>query len=226
MDAALVGVLLGGIAFVVLILLAGCSAATTTPASKPRGAVTPPMPLTQVVVQASELRAVLASPTVESPELTVRESVATIPAAPAPPSGSVSLAWDRSPDSSVVNYRVEYSESPSGPWFSAVVGNVSTATITGLKEGVRYYYQCIALDASGTESVPSNQVTKIVPVNTFLSMDRWRVSSFGLFGVTNLMQSSSNLSDWRTILEFVGTGSLTGVLHTNSGQSWFRVLAK
>ena len=63
-----------------------------------------------------------------------------MPLAPrAASAGSLSLAWDASPDSSVVGYIVEWGES-SGSYTNQVdVGNITTHTISGLVDGRVYY---------------------------------------------------------------------------------------
>ena len=75
--------------------------------------------------------------------------------------GSLSLAWDASPDSSVVGYIVEWGES-SGSYTDEVdVGNVTTATIDGLADGQTYYVIVRAYTSDGTQSGPSNQAVGV-----------------------------------------------------------------
>ncbi|MEO7300378.1 MAG: Ig-like domain-containing protein [Verrucomicrobiota bacterium] len=71
--------------------------------------------------------------------------------------GNISLAWDASADVSVVNYKVYYG-SASGTYTNSVqVGNVTTATVSNLVDGVTYYFASTALDADGLESDFSNE---------------------------------------------------------------------
>jgi hypothetical protein len=137
--------------------------------------------------------------------------------------GLVKLDWDASPDPAVTGYRIMFKDGLNAPWQYATVGNVTNATITGLREGVRYYFVAVSYNAEGVESVPSNEISKIVPVNISMRYDRWRIESFGVLGQTNEIKMSTNLIDWWTVITFVGDGSLKTYLHTNSAQAWFRV---
>ncbi len=77
--------------------------------------------------------------------------------------GSVSLAWDPSPDASVVGYKVYYGGATGTYTNSAAVGNVTNATFTGLVNGTTYYFAASAIDGSGFESDFSNETVSTVP---------------------------------------------------------------
>ena len=77
---------------------------------------------------------------------------------------SVTLAWKPSPSPGVTNYRVfwgtqsrNYSE-----WYDA--GNVTSAAVGPLAEGVTYYFAVVAMTADGRMSDFSNEVTYTVPL--------------------------------------------------------------
>ena len=78
--------------------------------------------------------------------------------------GSVTLAWDPSPDASVVAYKIYYGPSSRGYTNSIQVGNVTNASIVDLAEGATYYFGATALDGSGLESDFSNETLYTVPV--------------------------------------------------------------
>jgi hypothetical protein len=78
--------------------------------------------------------------------------------------GSVTLAWDPSPDASVVAYKIYYGPTSGGYTNSIQVANVTNATIVGLVEGATYYFGATALDGSGFESDFSNETQYAVPV--------------------------------------------------------------
>ncbi len=78
--------------------------------------------------------------------------------------GSVTLAWDPSPDASVVAYKVYYGPASRSYTNSIQVGNVTNASIVGLIEGATYYFGATALDSSGLESDFSNETLFTVPV--------------------------------------------------------------
>lgn len=77
----------------------------------------------------------------------------------------VTLAWDASPDAGVTGYAVRYGTISSNYTFRADVGNVTSATISNLTEGVTYYFVAVAYTADGVESLPSNEVAYSVPTS-------------------------------------------------------------
>jgi invasion protein IalB len=91
-------------------------------------------------------------------------SVSLTGAGVAPIQHSVALSWNASP-SAVVGYNV-YRSTVSGSLFA----KINTSLVAGLvytdasvQSGITYYYVATALDASGNESVFSNQVQATVP---------------------------------------------------------------
>ena len=74
-------------------------------------------------------------------------------------SADVSLAWDPSPDASVVGYKVYFGGGSGNYTNSALVGNVTNATLTGLASGATYYFAASALDTNGFESDFSNETS-------------------------------------------------------------------
>jgi hypothetical protein len=81
--------------------------------------------------------------------------------------GSVVLAWDASPDASVVGYRVYFGGASGNYTNSANVGNVTNATFNNLPDGSTYYFAAVSYTAQGFESDYSNEISYTVPtVNT------------------------------------------------------------
>ena len=80
-----------------------------------------------------------------------------------PPGSRVTLAWDRSPDSSVTGYRVYYGGVSGNYTNSLAVGNATTATIPGLASGVTYFFAVSASATNGLESILSNEIAYTVP---------------------------------------------------------------
>ena len=76
---------------------------------------------------------------------------------------SVTLAWDANPDPNVAGYNLYYGVE-SGTYPSKIpVGDVTSATVTGLVEGMTYYFVLTVHDQAGVESNPSNEVSYTVP---------------------------------------------------------------
>lgn len=79
-------------------------------------------------------------------------------------SQSVNLAWDASPSPNVTSY-VVYHGNASGSYANLTnVGNQTTARINGLQAGQTYFFAVTALNDAGVESLPSNEISYLVPV--------------------------------------------------------------
>ena len=75
---------------------------------------------------------------------------------------STTLSWSPSPSQSVIGYSLYYGTA-SGQYSAKVdLGNVNTATLSNLGEGVTYFYAVTARNAVG-ESAPSNEVSATTP---------------------------------------------------------------
>ena len=72
---------------------------------------------------------------------------------------SLKLAWNASTSPGVTGYRVYYGSSSGNYTNSLTVGNVTTATVSGLTAGVTYYFAVTGTDTTGLESPFSNQAT-------------------------------------------------------------------
>ena len=77
-------------------------------------------------------------------------------------SQSVSLVWDPSPSSAAVGYVVRRGTASGGYSYATNVTGTS-ARIGGLQSGQRYYFAVTARDAAGNESLPSNELSYVVP---------------------------------------------------------------
>ena len=76
------------------------------------------------------------------------------------------LQWDPSPSPEAAGYRIYFGVA-SGDYTDTVsVGVVTTATITGLVTGTKYYFAATAFDAAGSESEFSNEASLTVGSST------------------------------------------------------------
>jgi len=80
---------------------------------------------------------------------------------------NVNLAWDASPDPTVVGYRVYYGGASGNYTNSFAVGPVTTAGVSNLVVGRTYYFSATAFDSAGVESDFSNEAsfTPVPPPN-------------------------------------------------------------
>ena len=76
---------------------------------------------------------------------------------------SVELAWDPSPDPSVVGYNIYWGVASRVYTNELCAGNVTNAVIGGLQEGVTYFLAVTACDSLGLESLFSSEICCSVP---------------------------------------------------------------
>ncbi len=223
-----VGALIGAGITALVWSLAGCGA--TRYSTSPNSAIVPPMPRTNAVILAVESQRSMAAlvPPSTNVTLTIQPAApVTIAAAgPVVKRGRLSLAWSASPDASVTGYRLYYGTNAGTHYASAMIGNVTSATLTGLDEGVRYFIVAKAYDAASVESVASNEASGVTPIYVSLAPQHWKVSAWGVLGKTNTLQVSTDLTNWTAIHEWVGNGNAAGVTHASGEKAWFRVAAR
>lgn len=148
---------------------------------------TPPLP-----------RPVAATVIADRPQVMAMSAMAVAPLT-ASSKGAVTLAWDHSPDTNVIGYRIYYGPRSGNYTNSVSVGYVTEATLTELVAGSEYFFAATAYNATGDESVFSNE-TSYTPAESqvVLSMDvyvfrvRWACVPLK----TNILQVSTNLPVW------------------------------
>jgi Big-like domain-containing protein/fibronectin type III domain protein len=75
------------------------------------------------------------------------------------------LAWNSSSDPSVTGYNLAYGSS-SGHYSNSInAGNSTSATVGSLTPGATYYFVVTAYNSIGLQSLPSNEVSLVVPNN-------------------------------------------------------------
>ncbi len=77
---------------------------------------------------------------------------------------SVTFGWEPSTDPNVVGYNIYYGTASHVYDNKVSVGNVATATISGLVEGKTYYFAATTYNALNQESDLSDEITYTVPV--------------------------------------------------------------
>ena len=78
---------------------------------------------------------------------------------------SVTLSWDKNVESDVSGYVLYWGTTATGTYtHSTNVGNVSTFLLsnTNFTYMTKYYMVCTAVNTSGLESLPSNQIIFII----------------------------------------------------------------
>jgi hypothetical protein len=117
---------------------------------------------------------------------------------------AVTLAWDRSPDSGAIGYRIYAREENGATPKSINVLGLTKVTVPGLKEGLRYTFTVTSYNAAGVESPPSNAAEFVVPVPLNLlpgtTTDAAKRLQFPVVpGKSYELQASTDLQSWATI---------------------------
>jgi Fibronectin type III domain len=140
------------------------------------------------------------------------------------PGYTVTLAWDRNPDSRVTGYRVYYGATSRSYTNSIVTGNVTTNTVSGLASGVTYFFAITANTADGLESDFSNEIRFVPGLPTVqirvTSSGQAILTVKGLIGHTHDIQVTPDLKTW-TVIGTVTVGAGGSVNFTNSNAGSF-----
>jgi hypothetical protein len=144
---------------------------------------------------------------------------------------SVTLAWDSDPSSDgVTGYRVYYGDI-SGDYTNSVdVGNVMSATVTGLTGGVTHFFAITAYNASGLESGFSAEVSYTPGLQTVqaqITPTRQVVLTVtGAIGHTYYIEATADLRTWTTIgtvaMLVDGIASFTDANAANFSKRFYR----
>src|SRR5262249_43798760 len=80
-----------------------------------------------------------------------------------PAAFGVTLAWNASPDPSVTAYALHYGTASGKLTATVEAGKTTTVSVNNLSPGTTYYFNVVARNAAGLESVPSSEVSYLVP---------------------------------------------------------------
>jgi hypothetical protein len=131
--------------------------------------------------------------------------------------GVIVLSWDKPADSSVMSYRIY---NTNGVLLSTVDAAYNNCTLRGLRDGEPREFYATTMDDAGKESRPSNIAfgitSKTAPwiapsKQVYARRFTWKCAP----GVTNILQSSSNLTTWTAASRFRGTNGTAVVTLTN-----------
>lgn len=76
---------------------------------------------------------------------------------------TINLAWDYSPDSSAIGYKIYYGVQSGVYTNSILAGKVSVLAVGGLTTNINYYFAATAYDSNNVESVFSNEAVGYIP---------------------------------------------------------------
>lgn len=117
-------------------------------------------------------------------------------------SAQLSLTWEPSADPTVVGYAL-YVGDAAGCYQQRIdVGACTNATVTNLTGGTRRYFTVRDYNVARVESLPSNEVSYLIPGALYLSGSAGagvRVNWVGEPGKSYSVLASTNLINWSVI---------------------------
>ena len=138
----------------------------------------------------------------------IEERANLFAAMPSTNKGWIKLAWDASPDAETIGYRVWFHLIGTSIEQVADIGLLKYVTINGLIEGAEYEFYVTAYNAAQIDSMPSNRVSVRINPKVYLRQGAWFIESYGVAGKTNLVQMTTNLTDWVNLTNFVGNAGV------------------
>ena len=118
------------------------------------------------------------------------------------------IAWDHSPDSTVVGYMLHYGTVSGDYSFQVDAGSNTMATAATLQEGQTYFFTVTSYNAQQVESLPSSEISYLVPgilqISEGTSQNPIRIRFPVAPPQLQRLQASEDLANWKTIWQ--GTG--------------------
>jgi hypothetical protein len=157
--------------------------------------------------------------------------LASIPL-PASAVQNVTLAWNPSTSPNVVGYDIYYGPACGTYTNKISVGNVTSATVSGLQEGACDYFVVTARATSGLESLPSNEVSYNIPDCAILAIQTIQLHGFptsititatGATPSEWALESSPDLKNWTTVTEGTNPQVNVSVVVTSTPALFFRL---
>lgn len=133
----------------------------------------------------------------------------------APTGNYLKLAWDASPNTNVVGYRIYYGDTSGSRQSSSTVGNVTKTTLDKLVAGKDIFIHAVSYDSSGFESVASNQITNFIypKISTRIYSLAADVSAPNTTNVWQISTNGTTWSNYRTVI--TNPGSQLSIVITN-----------
>ena len=109
----------------------------------------------------------------------------------------VTLAWNPNTEEDLAGYRIYYGTASGDYDYTMEVGNQTEYTVTGLEEGLLYYFAATAYDLSGNESGYSNEVAYAPPCSYSITPTSQSFDYSGGTGVVNVTDRTCLFMDRR-----------------------------
>lgn len=116
---------------------------------------------------------------------------------------SVTIAWDPNPEPTVIGYRAHYGVNSRDYSNVVDVGNASSVIISGLVEGMTYFFSITAYDALGLESDFSDELSHTPGTPTVrarvLPSGQGALTLRGRINQAYAIEATADLKNWTAI---------------------------
>jgi hypothetical protein len=139
---------------------------------------------------------------------------------------SVTLGWKPSPGTNVVGYFLYYGFQSDNFTNKTNVGSITNATVSGLLEGMTYFFTVTAHDTADRESGPSNEIAYTVLLSSGLPTTNSTSAADGAGGNPASAATVVTVNDplpapWRTVdignVEAAGAADISNHVYTLMG---------
>ncbi len=142
-------------------------------------------------------------------------------------SAQVTLAWDANRESNLAGYKIYFGTAPREYSWVLDVGKVTTYTVTGLTDGLAYYFSATAYDTANQESDFSREVSTSTCTYSLSPASQSFAASAGTGTVEVTTQSrcpwtAGRSPSWMTVTSGgngIGDGTVRYSLSANTGSS-------
>jgi len=145
---------------------------------------------------------------------------------------NVTLSWNPSTSPNVAGYDIYYGPACGTYTNKISVGNVTSATVPGLKEGACDYFVVTARATSGLESLPSNEVSYNIPDRAILAIQMFQlhgapasvtITATGATPSEWALESSPDFKTWTTVTEGTNPQVDVSLVITGTPSLFFRL---
>ena len=141
--------------------------------------------------------------------------------------GSVTLAWDPVPSSTLGGYMLHYGTSSRNYTAKVDVGNTTSRTVSNLTDGGKYYFAVTAYDKSRVDSGFSNEVVATVPSAVpVANFDASATSGNAPLSINFINSSTGNITSYAWTFGDGTTSTSQNPVHVYSAAGTYSVSLK
>lgn len=131
----------------------------------------------------------------------------------------MTLDWDASVDPTVAGYHLYYGDSSRGYTNVVIAGTATSAIVTNLSTGSKYFFAATTYNFFGLESDFSAEVSYVVPAKTVASLQAFASSQSRSLAISGTVGTSYQIQYCTNLTWSTGWYPLTTYTQTNAVQT-------